>query len=124
MALETGHLDGQAERLERAGKEPKGHSFSFVITLEGKRLFVSGDLAQPSEVIVPAAGVDLAIIELAHFTPEELGETLSRVEVSRVILTHLIHSLEPAEEQIPARIKGAGYGGEVHLARDGDEFEL
>ncbi len=122
MALETRHLDGQADRLVRAGKEPKGHSFSFVITAEGRRVFISGDLAQPDEVIVAAAGADLAIVELAHFSPEALGEALSRVDVPRLVVTHLIHSLEPEAEGIPARIRAAGYGGEIHLAHDGDEI--
>jgi len=107
MALETRHLDEQADRLARAGREQRGQSFSFVITAEGKRVFISGDLA---------------IVELAHFSPEALGEALSRVDVPRLVVTHLIHSLEPEAEGIPARIKAAGYGGEVHLARDGDEI--
>jgi len=124
MALESRHLDGQADRLERAGKQPKGHSFSFVITADGKRLFISGDLSQPDEVIIPAAGADLAIVELAHFSPEALGEALSRVEVPRLVVTHLIHSLEAEAESIPARIKAGGYGGEIHVAQDGDEIEL
>jgi len=124
MALESRHLDGQADRLERAGLEPKGHSFSFAVTVGGKRLFISGDLAQASEVIIPAAGANLAIVELAHFSPEALGEALSRVSVPRLIVTHLIHTLEPTEEEIPARIKAAGYGGAVQLAQDGDEFEV
>lgn len=124
MARETRHLDHHAERMERAGKESKGHAFSFVVTTGGKRIFLSGDLGQASEVIAPASGADLAVVEMAHFTPEAIGEALSHAEVPRVVLTHLIHTLEPVEDEVPARVKAAGYTGEVYLARDGDEFEV
>ncbi len=124
MARETRHLDVHADRMERAGKESRNHAFSFIVTIGGKRIFLSGDLGQPSEVIAPASGVDLAVVEMAHFTPEELGEALAHTEAPRVVLTHLIHTLEPVEDEVPARVKAAGYTGEVRLARDGDEFEV
>jgi ribonuclease BN (tRNA processing enzyme) len=124
MALANRHLDGQAERLRRAGKQIEPQSFCYLMTANGKRVLISGDLAQPTELVIPAAGADLAIVEMAHFTPEALGETLAATRLPRLVLTHLIHTLEPVEEEICDRVRAAGFGGEVVLARDGEEITL
>lgn len=120
-ALDNDHLDSISERARSLGYPAKGESFSFLATVEEKRIYFSGDLARPQEA-AQADGADLAVIEMAHFTPEELGAALAAVNLPRLVLTHLIHTLEPVEEQVVARVKAAGFGGEIHLARDGDEF--
>lgn len=122
MALANRHLDGQAERMRRAGRKEEPQSFSYLATVDGKRILVSGDLASPTEIVIPAASADVAIVELAHFPPEALGEALAATKLPRLVVTHLIHTLEPVEDQIVDRIRAAGFGGELHLARDGDEI--
>jgi ribonuclease BN (tRNA processing enzyme) len=124
MALANRHLDGQAERLRRAGKQIEPQSFCYLMTVNGRRVLISGDLAQPAELVIPVAGADLAIVEMAHFTPEALGETLAATRLPRLVLTHLIHTLEPVEDQICDRVRAAGFGGEVVLARDGEEVDV
>jgi ribonuclease BN (tRNA processing enzyme) len=123
-AFSNRHLSGQADRLRREGKGRTGQSFSYLITVDGKRVVFSGDLAQASEITELAKRADLAIVEMAHFTPEELGAALATTELPRLVLTHIIHTLEPEDKKVPARLKAAGFGGKVTVARDGTEVEV
>ena len=118
------HLAHHADRLRREGKGRSGQSFSYLLTIGDKRLLFSGDLLQPTEITDLANRADLAIIELAHFPPEELGAALAGTTLPRLLATHLIHTLEPTEAKVPARIRKGGYKGEVKVARDGEEVEL
>jgi ribonuclease BN (tRNA processing enzyme) len=124
VALANRHLDGQAEKARRGGRDIEPQSFSYLVAVDGKRVLFSGDLAQPTELVVPAAGADLAIVELAHFTPEALGQALAATKLPRLVVTHLIHTLEPVEDQVCNRIRAAGFGGGILLARDGEEISL
>ena len=123
-AFSNRHLAHHAERLRREGKGRRGQSFSYLLTSDEKRILYSGDLLEPAEIIAPANRADLALVELAHFPPEDLGAALATTTLSRLVVTHLLHTLEPTEDEIPARIRKAGYGGEVTVAHDGDEVEL
>ncbi len=123
-AMPNRHLEGFVERLKELGDPREGESFSYLVSADGKRLLFSSDLAYAGEVPERVRGVDLAIVELAHYTPEELGEALSGLPLPRLVVNHLAHTLEPEEGEIPARIRAAGYEGEVVIARDGDEFVL
>jgi hypothetical protein len=104
-AFSNRHLVGQAERLRREGRGRTGQSFSYLATVNGKRIAFSGDMAKASEVTELAKRADLAVVEMAHFTPEELGEALAVTELPRVVLTHIIHPLEPEEKTLPARLR-------------------
>jgi ribonuclease BN (tRNA processing enzyme) len=123
-AIPNRHMEWLAEQARAQGYPAVGDSFSYRITVDGKRLLFSGDLRDPGEIAGAAKGVDLAVIEAAHFTPEELGAALAATDVPRVIATHIIHTLEPVEEGVADRVRAAGYRGEISVARDGDEFEV
>jgi ribonuclease BN (tRNA processing enzyme) len=123
-AIANRHVERLAEHARSAGYPALGDSFSYRVTVDSRKLFFSGDLARAEEAVPHVGGVDLAVVELAHFTPEQLGEALSAVALPRLVVTHLIHTLEPVEEGIPDRIKAAGFGGEVIVAGDGTEVEL
>jgi ribonuclease BN (tRNA processing enzyme) len=123
-AIPNRHLEGFVERLKEAGDPRRGESYSYTVEADGKRVLFSADLAYAGEVPERVRGADLAIVELAHFEPEELGEALAGLALPRLVLTHIKHTLEPVEDEIPARIKAAGYQGEVFMAHDGDEFTL
>ncbi len=123
-AIPNRHLEGFVERLKEMGEARAGESFSYVVGADGRRIVFSADLAYPWEVPERVRGADLAIVELAHYTPEELGGALRGLALPRLVVMHLIHTLEPEEGEIPARIKAAGYEGEVMVAHDGDEFSL
>ena len=123
-AIPTRHLEGFVERLREMGERRSGECFSYAVEAEGKRILFSSDLAHAGEVPERLRGVDLAIVELAHFTPEELGEAVSGLPLPRLVVTHIADALEAEEETIPERVRGAGYSGEVIVAQDGLELEV
>jgi len=123
-AIPNTHIAGSAEHARAAGYPALGDSFSFRVRVDGKTLLFSGDLASPDEIVGAVDGVDLAVVEMAHFTPEALGAALAATKLPRLVATHIIHTLEPVEEGIADRIRSAGFGGEIHVAKDGDEFEV
>jgi ribonuclease BN (tRNA processing enzyme) len=123
-ALPNTHTAGSAERARAAGYPALGDSFSYRVRVDGRTLFFSGDLASPQEIVDSVAGADLAVVEMAHYTPEDLGAALAGTALPRLVVNHIIHTLEPVEDGISDRIRSAGFGGEVHVAKDGDEFEV
>jgi ribonuclease BN (tRNA processing enzyme) len=123
-AFSNRHLAHHQEQLRREGKGRSGQSFSYLLTLDGKKLLYSGDLRDPAEITALADRVDLAIVEMAHFPPEQLGQALAATKLTRLVSTHLIHTLEPTEDEVPERIRKGGFAGEITLAQDGDEVTL
>jgi len=123
-AFSNRHLAGHAERLRREGKGRSGQSFSYLVTVGDKTLLYSGDLREAAEIAALADRADLAVVEMAHFPPETLGQVLAPTKLPRLLLTHLIHTLEPTEDNVPARVRKGGFRGEVLMAHDGDEVVL
>jgi ribonuclease BN (tRNA processing enzyme) len=123
-ALSTRHLAHHQERLRREGKGRTGQSFSYLVTVDGRRVLYSGDLREPTEIVEPANRADLAIVEAAHFPPEDIGKALAETALPRLVATHLIHLLEPTEKKVAGRIRAGGFGGEIVLAVDGLEVDL
>jgi ribonuclease Z len=123
-AIPSRHLEGFVERLRDMGESRLGESFSYAVEAEGKRVLFTADLAHSWEVPERIAGAELGIVELAHFSPEELGEALKGVALPRLAVTHLPRALEAEEDGIPERIRAGGYEGEVIVAQDGMEIEV
>ena len=124
LAVTSHHLEAGEQRRRETGARAVTQAFSYLITASQKRIYFSGDIAEPGEAGEHASGADLAVIELAHFEPEELGEALSGSSLPRLVVTHLLDTFEPVEHEIPARINAAGYEGEITVAEDGLEVEL
>lgn len=118
------HLEAGEARRAKRGERAESQSFSYLIETDTKKIYLSGDIASPEEVARHAAGADLAIVELAHFTPEELGHTLSAANLGHLVITHLLDTLEPEEATIPDRLRAAGYDGNITIATDGLEVDL
>lgn len=123
-AIPSRHLEGFAQRLREMGDSRAGETFSYAVEAEGKRILFTADLAHSWEVPERIRGADLAIVELAHFPPEELGEVLTGVALPRLVVTHIPAALEAEEDSIAARISAAGYDGEITVAEDGMELEI
>jgi len=124
QAIYSRHLAPAAERLRQMGIDRECQSFSYRVELEHRKLLLSGDLAGPAEAADRVQGIDLAVIELAHFQAEALGAALRGTGLPRLVVTHINDDFEPFEEEIPDRIRAAGFEGDVCVARDGDEVAL
>ncbi len=123
-AVWSHHLEsGEAARAER-GERTESQAFSYRVNVDGKRIYFSGDLQGPQEAAEQAESVDLAVVELAHFTAEELGAAFSASKLPRLVLTHINDDFEPFEDEIPGRVRAAGYRGEIAVATDGTEIEV
>ena len=120
-ALPSHHLEPGAERRAERGERADSQALSYLVRAEGKTIYLSGDLAGPQEAAMQADSADLAVVELAHFTAEELGAALSATALPRLVLTHINDDFEPFEEEIPARVRAAGFQGDVVVVKDGDE---
>jgi len=123
-AVPNRHLAPAAERLRQMGIHRECQSFSYRVDLEDKKLLLSGDLAGPAEATDRVEGIDLAVIELAHFQAEDLGAALRGTGLPRLVVTHINDDFEPFEEEIPDRIRAAGFEGDICVAKDGDEIAL
>ena len=69
-------------------------SFAFLVEAEGRRVVFSGDLSQHLEFSdIPSAvyeeRVDLFVLELAHFSLDELSPFLEGMKVDRLVFNHV-----------------------------------
>jgi ribonuclease BN (tRNA processing enzyme) len=123
-AVHSHHLESGEPRRAKAGERVDTQAFSYLVTVDGKTIYFSGDLGGPEEAAKQTQSVDVAVVELAHFTAEELGAALSTSSLPRLILTHINDDFEPFEDEIPARVAEMGFEGEIIVATDGLEVEL
>jgi len=118
------HLDSFAATLRQAGAAKVGHSFSYAMSVDQRRVVFSGDIATAGEVHDLVSGADLAFVELAHVAPEDLGRALSGTGLTHLVAVHVRDEYEPEEDELPGRINAAGFEGKVTIARDGTEVAL
>jgi len=90
-ALHNDHLKG------REGFEP-GHSFSFLIEAEGKRIVYSGDIKRPAELDgLKPEGADLLIIETGHNLVEDVLSYAASRKIKHLRFNH--HGREILEDR-------------------------
>jgi ribonuclease BN (tRNA processing enzyme) len=123
-AVHSHHLESDEPSRASAGQRLDSQAFSYLIAADGKTLYISGDIAGPEEAAKHADNVGTAVVELAHFTAEELGAAFSTSSLLRLILTHINDDFEPFEDEIPARLAAMGFEGDVIVATDGLEVGL
>ncbi|RLI37267.1 hypothetical protein DRO55_01765 [Candidatus Bathyarchaeota archaeon] len=101
-----------------------GFSYSFLLEAEGKRLVYSGDLRSISE-LYPLLDdeTDLAIVECAHFEPEELFTALKGKAIRRLIVNHIHDRLYGREEEIE-RLGNEVLNCEVRVGLDNMEVRI
>jgi ribonuclease BN (tRNA processing enzyme) len=123
-AVRSHHLEPSEEGRRELGARTESQAFSYVITADDTRVYLSGDIHSPDEAAKHGAKADLAVVEIAHFEPEALAEALADSGISRLVVSHVPAALEPHEAELPDRINAAGFEGEVIVATDGLRLEL
>ena len=123
-AVTSYHLQPSEEQRRELGASTVSQAFSYVLDIAGKKVYLSGDLDSPDEAAKYGADSHVAVVEIAHFQPEALGEALADSGISRLVLSHVLASLEPHETELPGRINAAGFAGEVIVATDGLTLEI
>jgi ribonuclease BN (tRNA processing enzyme) len=101
------------------------------VTSGGRTLAFSGDSGPCDALVELARGADLALFECSYPAPRETkshlnaataAEMAARAGVPRLVLTHFYPACDG--EPIEAQVRDAGYQSDLHLARDGDVFEV
>ena len=95
--------------------------FSFLISVEGKRVLYSGDVGSFEDVRRLLDNLDLAIVEITHYDVDQLLAYIPDSSVRKYILTHL--SEREAVRQLDRTIARLGIE-KVSLAEDGLWLEL
>lgn len=120
----TSHLQGFEKSY---GKNYPGNFESYCFLLEGNGLRVghSADIGQPSDLDpLVASPLDLLVVELAHYQPEELFSYLKNVSVRKIVFTHVgrphWENMEALRKLAASMLPGTDYA----FARDLEEFEI
>ena len=98
----------------------------------GGRMTYGADSAPNDDLVRFAQGTDLLLIEATlprpersgprgHLTPAEAGEHGARAGVGRLVITHISDELDELWARGEAE---RAFGGPVHVAREGDVFEV
>jgi ribonuclease BN (tRNA processing enzyme) len=106
------------------GARTESQAFSYVLAVDDQKVYLSGDIDSPDEAAKHGAEADIAVVEIAHFEAEELGQALADSGISRLVISHVPESLEPHEAKLPSRLNTAGFPGEVIVATDGLTLEI
>lgn len=97
----------------------------------GRTLAFSGDSAPCESLETLCQGADLALLECSypaerdsssHLNARTAAETAVRAGVGRLVLTHFYPRCDGVD--VASEVRAAGYAGELHLARDGDELAV
>lgn len=106
---------------------------SLRITAEGRTLVYSSDTAGGEELEAAAAGCDLFLCEATwqgdaadyppgiHLTATDAGALAKRVGVPRLMLTHVLGSLDPEKSRKEA---AKAFGADVEIAVEGETTEV
>lgn len=89
QAILNDHLLGYAEIIDKQNLPNKMQSFSFLLTVDGKKLLYSSDLASLSPIEPYLNGLEYLIVETTHIKIEELIDVLKTNKINQVIATHL-----------------------------------
>ncbi|PLS82393.1 MAG: MBL fold metallo-hydrolase [Chloroflexi bacterium] len=81
-------------------------------------------LAQGAHTLVHEATVSDPAQRHTHTTPREAGEIAARSGVQRLVLIHYSAAYTMPEALALAEVKASGFGGEVRLARELEEYSV
>lgn len=96
-------------------------------------LTYSGDTGPGSDLVALARDADLLLCEASlagerdaaaypyHLTAAEAGEAAAAASVDRLVVTHLVHTVDPATASVEA---SATFGAPVEIAQPGAVFQI
>jgi len=121
-AIGNSHLSANPEYIHLPAEYPHMalESYSFGVSVDGRRFVYSGDVTKLSELDPLLAGADTVIVEMAHFDPEDVEGLVTRLPTARVVLTHVHPGLERRVRALVARLDDP----RVVLAHDGLRLSL
>jgi len=101
------------------------------VTADGRVLAFSGDSGTCEALVGLCRGADVALLECSypaarettkHLSTTTAAEVAREAGVRRLVLTHLYPECDAVD--VEAEVRAAGYGGELHVARDGDVIDV
>lgn len=106
----------------------------FSVSVEGAgKLVFSGDTTRTEELVALASGADLFLCEASgldsdtdylkdtHLTARQAGEVAREAGAKQLLITHFWPEYEPDEL---GNLAGAGFGGPVTAAREGETYRV
>ncbi len=82
------------EELREIDPEIQQQSYSFQVEVSGKKVVFSGDIDYLEELSPFMEGVELLMVEVAHYDPEGIKPFIDRYAPKQVILLHIHPGLE------------------------------
>ncbi|MHB8995311.1 MAG: MBL fold metallo-hydrolase [Armatimonadota bacterium] len=124
----SAHLTGSFDTV-RPGPEPNGgQAFSYVVETEGKRIAFSGDIcgALKGKAMDHLAEehLDLLVMEMTHFQPQDILPVIGRRPVKQLALYHIHDPWHGAGEQNLRALCDEHLLFPWMIAHDGDVLEL
>lgn len=98
-------------------------SYSYTIEAEGKKLLLTGDMGGEDyadlDLVASEGGYDLVVTEAAHCHLSRCAERFRRIDMKRLIISHIVPWNEPEAEQLagelacPVRVAEDGWTTEI-----------
>lgn len=114
IAKENSHLHTYSQNISGAGIT--AHSGSFMFTIEGSKVFYSGDVGSQEDLTLFTDSPDVYICEITHVKPEDIFRIADSMPETKFILTHISGE---QEDIIRGAIEKMGMINKIEIAYDG-----
>ena len=115
------HLAGYASILAENRLDNRMQCFSYLITVGGKSVLYSADLASEGDLKPYLGNLDLLVIESTHIDVARLLQEMVPANVGQVVLTHIAEDYDVTKTLLVARKAGVG---NLSIAYDGMRIAL
>ncbi|MDH5019798.1 MBL fold metallo-hydrolase [Halobacterium rubrum] len=119
-AIETQHsMPGLAYRFGGGEGDEEDGGGDLVFSADTEAFEGMAEFADGASVLVHDCSFPDEVDVSNHPTPTQLGESLAGIDVDDLYLTHLYPHTDGEHDAMTESIRDAGFGGEIHVARDG-----
>lgn len=128
VQIDDGQVVYQDDRLVITAHK-SGHtqeSFSFVLTIQGRRIVWTADLPNDFHALPPLLEqpTDLLISELTHIKLDDYLAFLATAEIDMILFTHILEDHVPDDRVFAERARLVIKETQLVIARDGTEVVL